>query len=125
MKILALFCFLLMVNLAFSQVAVYGEITSEKKFIQYVTKIGDTLNIGDEITIGLPSTDQGFRFITQGNAKTADWLSGNNVIIHKMKSWSGDKRNYKIYLHIKGYGMVPVLIDYENALLSNEILEID
>lgn len=80
--------------------------------------------IGDTLTIGLPSTDFGFMFITQGNQKTTPALANTKVVVDKLKTFGNKKRGFKMYAQFKGYGMLPVMIDIETALQTGELQNI-
>lgn len=82
----------------------------------YVTKEGDTLTVGQPITLGIPTGAEGFRFLTQGNQPVANWLAGTEVTIHKFKKVRG-----KTYVLFKGYGLLPIYIDYEIARQTGEV----
>ena len=43
------------------------------------------------------------------------------MIIEKLKTYGTRSSGFKIYAHFKGYGLLPVLIDYETALELGEI----
>ena len=105
-----------------SQIAQYNKINKRSKFEMYVTKSGDTLKIGDTLTIGTPTTDQGFAYITQGSQKTHPKLSNKKVKIHKLRSYGSKRSGYKLYVQFKGYGLLPVNIDYETARKKGEII---
>ena len=116
-----LFLFLFFSVAAQSQVAQYGKVNKKSTFDAYITKAGNTIKAGDTIHIKLPSTDTGFMYISQGQQKVSAMLADTKVEVDKIKSYGNKKRGYKVYLHFKGYGMLPVLIDYETALIADEI----
>jgi len=41
--------------------------------------------------------------------------------VDKLKTYGTKKSGYKLYAHFKGYGLIPVLIDYDTALEVGEI----
>jgi hypothetical protein len=90
-------------------------------FTEYITKQGDTLVVGDTLIIGVPTSDLGFVFISQGGLKVANKLSGNKVMINKFKTYGTKKQGFKVYALFGGYGLYPCLIDYETALEVGEI----
>lgn len=83
---------------------------------QYVSKEGDTIHVGQAITLGLPTGNTGFRYITQGNEPVADWLAGETVNIHAFKTVRS-----KMYVLFKGFGLIPVYIDWEIARRAGEV----
>lgn len=100
--------------------AVFDQLTSGT-FNSYVTEDNHTINIGDTLTIGLPSIDRGFRWISQGGQYGANFLAGKKVVVDKLKTYGNKRQGYKMYVHFKGYGLLPVLIDYEIALKTKEL----
>lgn len=95
--------------------------TKPGNFKTYITKTGDTLKVGDVITIGLPRNGDNFTFITQGNVTASAHISGDAVKITKLKSIGNKQRGYKMYAYFKGYGMLPVIFDIDNAIKTEEI----
>ena len=85
---------------------------------EYISNEGDTLKIGQQLTLGIPTGADGFRFITQGNEPVANWLSNTEIEIFKFKKVRG-----KTYVLFKGYGLLPVYIDYETARQTGEVLQ--
>ena len=114
--LLLIFCF----SISYSQTAEYGKLTKKSEYKNYVTKIGDTLKVGDTLTIGIPTSDLGFIYISQGGQRVSNTLADKKVIVDKLKT-NGKKNGYKMYAHFKGYGLLPVLIDYDTALELGEI----
>lgn len=90
------------------------------KYSSYITRKGNTISVGDVITIGTPSTPDGFLWISQGGQQTANFLAGVDVEITKIRTYKGRFAG-KAYLEFKGYGLLPVSIDYEIALKTGEI----
>lgn len=110
------------VNMIISQKTVsFSEIPKKSsKFDTYITRSKDTISIGDTITLGLPSSDIGFRYVTQGGMKCADFLASADVEITRIRTFR-NRFSGKVYLEFKGYGLLPLLIDYETALKIGEI----
>lgn len=48
--------------------------------------------------------------------------SGKKITIHKIKSFGRDKSGFTMWISFKGFGLLPVDVDYENALDSGEII---
>lgn len=100
----------------------FGELPKGKnRFDLYITKSGDTLSVGDNITIGMPSSDNGFNFITQGGVKSAVFLSDRTIEIYRIRTFRDKRFAKRAFVQFKGYGMLPVDIDYELALKRGEI----
>jgi hypothetical protein len=100
--------------------AVHDQLTNGI-FESYVTEAGNTIHTGDTLTIGIPSIDRGFRWISQGGQHGANFLAGKKVVVDKLKTYGNKRQGYKMYVHFKGYGLLPVLIDYEIALRTKEL----
>lgn len=113
---------LCIVNISYSQVAEYNNLDKKADYKTYITKSKDTITVGSVLTIGLPYNQQQFTFITQGNQPTASFLAGNTIKITKLRALGNKTKGYKIYAYFKGYGMLPVIIDVESALLAKEIV---
>lgn len=96
-------------------------LTKKKNYKTYVNQAGKTINIGDTITINQPKTADAFTFITQGNQPAAAFISGDVVTISKLKSIGNKTRGYKMYAYVKGYGLLPVMIDLDQAINAKEI----
>lgn len=113
--------FILSITFTYSQTARYNNLNKKSTYKLYITKAGDSLKIGDTLTIGVPTSDLGFTYISQGGERVAHRLSDKKVIINKLKTYGEIKNGFKMYIHFKGYGLLPVLIDYETALTLGEI----
>jgi hypothetical protein len=103
----------------FAQKAIYNKTKEKGEFIEYQTKSGDLVKIGDTITIGFP-LGQEFTFLTQGDLHVASFLSNSKVVVKKIKSVGNQTRGFKTYMLFGGYG-ASVYIDYESALETGEI----
>lgn len=111
--------FLLTVSFCNAQTTTYNKTKAEGKYIEYQTKSGDKIKVGDTIIIGYPRGEN-FTFITQGNVASGAFLANNKVAITKIRTIGNAKRGYKTYLLFGGYGL-SVYIDYESALETGEI----
>jgi len=113
--------FILSISFCYSQTAEYDKLTKKSSYKLYITKTGDSLKVGDSLRIGIPTSDLGFVHISQGGQRVANWLSEKKVKIDKLKTYGETKNGFKMYAQFKGYGLLPVLIDYETALDVGEI----
>ncbi|WP_369616949.1 hypothetical protein [Flavobacterium sp. CFS9] len=104
-----------------AQTAQYNKIDSESSFKEYMSKAGNTIKVGDTLNIGYPRAGDRFMFITQGNEPTGTVIANAKVVITKIKTIGNKNRGYKTYLLFKGYGMIPVYIDYESAFETGEL----
>ncbi|MDW5288748.1 hypothetical protein [Formosa sp. PL04] len=114
--LLVLFSF----SMGYSQTAEYGKLSEKSNYKVYLTKTGDSLKVGDTLTIGIPTSDLGFTYITQGGQRVSNSLADKKVIVHKLKTYGSAKSGYKMYVLFKGYG-INVFIDYDTALELGEI----
>lgn len=121
MKTLLAILAILSIVAAHAQTAKFNELTETGKFIEYITKSGDTLRVGDKLTIEKPSADSHFNYLTQGNQFVSVSLSGKEIEVSQLKAWGESRNGYKMYAGFKGYG-IPVLIDYESAVANGEII---
>lgn len=103
------------------KIADYETLDKAGDYDAYISRDGDTLRIGDKMTLGLPEGGSIFNWITQGDAQANKKLAGARVIIHKFKCIGKDKTGYKMYVLFKGYGLLPVYMDYEFALRTGEV----
>lgn len=109
-------------NIVLSQTAEFGKIPEGKnKYERYITKAGTVISVGDMITIGMPSSDNGFNYITQLGQKGAVFLSDRTIEVKKIKTFSDIRFQKRAYISFKGYGLALVDIDYELALKTGEI----
>ncbi len=119
MKKVALLLMLISFSI-FGQKAIFNKINSEGNFTEYETKEGVVLKIGDTLKIGYPRNTN-FTFITQGGVPATAFLSNTKVVVTKLKSVGNKTRGFKMYALFKGYGLVPVYIDYDSAFETGEI----
>ena len=120
MKILTLILTLTL-SISFAQTAEFGKLIKKSNYDIYLTKNGDELKIGDTLTIGIPSSDLGFTYISQSGQRVSSMLSEKKIIIDKLKTYGNKTNGYKMYAQFKGYGLIPVIIDYETAFELGEI----
>jgi hypothetical protein len=137
-KVLLTLSIMLFSYVGFSQESLrvtYDEITAaierpsyDGVITEYVAKDGSIYKIGDNITIGVPSSNKTFAFITSGDGLITPLVplsivaSGQKTEIMKFKV-SGTKRaGFTIWLKSKSsIGIGNYNIDFENAILNGEI----
>lgn len=120
MKKLIIILLLAAASTTWGQTAKFGAL-KKGTFETYITRGGAAVSVNDTLALGLPSGNQAFKFITQGNAPVSAQLAGTTVIIDKLKTWGNKKRGFKMYASFKGWGLVPVLIDIEPAIIAGEL----
>lgn len=120
MKILILLIF--SITTCYSQIGEYGQLKKNKQYQSYTTKDGNILKIGDVIHINTIDSDH-YNYISQGGSPGGTILSNKDVIISKLKAWAYQKQEPYMFVGFKGYGMVILYIDYENALQVGEIYD--
>lgn len=122
-KTLLFLLLVLGVNISFAQTAEYGKITEAKKFEEYISKNGDRLKVGDSLQIGIATAATHFVYVSQGEgANMHPTHSGKKVKITKIYSAGRKNSGYKIFINFKGFGLLPVFVDYETALEVGEII---
>jgi hypothetical protein len=112
---------LLTLGFCFSQKAEFNKLFEKESYQEYVSKNNDILKIGDTLIIGIPTSELGFTYISQGGQRVSNTLSGKVIIIDRLKTYGAEKNGFKMYAQFKGYGLLPVLIDYETAFEVGEI----
>jgi len=108
-------------SLSYSQIAEFGNLLKKSTFNEYLSRSGDTIKIGDTLIIGIPTSDLGFTYISQGGERVSNTLAGKSIKIDQLKTYGTKSQGFKMYAQFKGFGLVPVLIDYDTALETGEI----
>lgn len=101
---------------------------SRGNYESYVAKDGSVYQIGDRLTIGVPSSNKTFAFITEGDgillpitALTAA-NSGQETEIKKIWVVGNNRAGYSVYFRTKGLiGISNYSINVENAIATGEI----
>lgn len=109
------------ISISYAQKAEYENLTKKAEYEIYQTKNGFKIKVGDTLKLGVPTSDLGFTYISQNVQRVSNTLAGKNIIIDKLKTYGNKRNGFKMYAHFKGYGLLPVLIDYETALELGEI----
>lgn len=108
-------------SLSYSQIAEFGNLLKKSTYNEYLSRSGDTIKIGDTLIIGIPTSDLGFTYISQGGQRVSNTLAGKSIVIDQLKTYGTKAQGFKMYAQFKGFGLVPVLIDYDTALETGEI----
>ncbi len=116
--------FLFISSLGFSQSVEYGKPIKKGNYTIYKSKDGTTVKVGDTLHINPINSNQ-YTYISQGNIPAGPVISNKDIIITKLKVWSQNKATPKLYIAFKGFGMLPVYIDYESALEIGEIYNLN
>lgn len=123
MKYLLTLFTLLFYSFSFAQIAEFGNLSkNNQSFQEYKSKNGDIIKVGDTLTIGKGLDPLGFRFISQGGGRMHVTHGGKDFVITKIKSYGKAKSGFTIWLNFKGFGLLPVEVDYENALEAGEVI---
>jgi hypothetical protein len=125
MRILLVTIFMIFSNYFFGQEVKYGEVIENGYYDTYHAKDGSTVSVGDTIKLGQPSGNDHFLFIQQGGQYVAPWLADKDVIVTRIKSYGSKKKGYILFVQFKGFGMLPVFIQYDNAVEAGEVLPIN
>ncbi|MCI7556949.1 MAG: SHOCT domain-containing protein [Bacteroidales bacterium] len=142
-KCLFFMCALLSTMLAFSQTTVtFEQIKSStdpkhdfnKEYDAYVASDGHTYAVGDEFTLGVPSSNKSFAYMTSELAMASAILGGGPVAyvgaqwggykvqIRKIKVERNKNRGAMVSMRCYLAGLGGILIQFENALNSGEIV---
>lgn len=138
MKELLLSAVLLVGFVGFSQEIVkvsYEEITNAKErpsyngdITEYVAKDGSVYKVGDKITIGVPSSNKTFAFLSTGDGLMTPLVplsigvSGQKAEIMKFRISGTRRAGFTIWLKAKSAtGMGNYNVDFENAILNGEL----
>lgn len=124
MKKILLLLFALFFTASFSQEnrAIYGEVTTRGTFDEYLSKNGDLLKVGDTLQIGIATGVDRFTYILQGNGNMHPTHSGKKVKITKIFSAGRISSGLKVFINFRGFGLLPVHVDYETAFEVGEII---
>lgn len=109
-----------------------GDLTSEKRpkgeFNSYESKDGSVYKIGDKITIGVPSSNKTFAFITEGDGlllpitQLLASSSGQQVEIKRIDIGGGKRTGFYASVRCKGLtGLSNYSIQLENAISVGEV----
>ena len=137
MKKILLCAVLLVGYVGFSQEtiqATYEEITNAKErptyagdITQYMAKDGSVYKVGDKITIGVPSSNKTFAFLSSGDGLMTPLVplsigvSGQKAEIMKFRISGTRRAGFTIWLKAKSaYGIGNYNVDFENAILNGE-----
>ncbi len=115
--------------------ATYDEITTAKErpsytgdITEYVAKDASVYKIGDMITIGVPSSNKTFAFLSSGDGimtalvPLSIVVSGQKAEIMKFKISGTKKAGFTIWLKAKSAtGIGNYNVDFENAILNGEL----
>lgn len=122
MKNLTITIFFLCVSLTISGQTAQFQNMKNQNYKAYITKAGDTIKVGDRVEIGLPYGADKYTFIFQGGVNAGTVLTGKTVKITKLKATGNDDMGYTMFALFKGFGLLPVEINLENALRVEEVI---
>jgi hypothetical protein len=113
----------------------YGILTSsnerpkiEGEITEYIAKDGSIYKVGDQVTIGVPSSNKTFAFLSTGDGIMTPLVplginvSGQKADIIKFRISGTRRSGFTIWLKAKSpYGIGNYNVDFENAILNGEI----
>lgn len=103
----------------------YTEISSHSNgdtFTSYTGSSGITFNVGDTVTIGVPSSNKTFAFVYLGTSPASVSYSGYKAKIKKIIVYGTSRMGYKVGLKCAGpSAFANYNIDLESAINSAEI----
>jgi hypothetical protein len=107
---------LVFTNYCFCQTIKHNTKIENGFYDQYITKGENSIKKGDSIIIKFPRVGNNYNFITQGTSGAGMILANKKIAVHKIKSF-----NNTVFIQFKGYGLIPVFIEIENAIETKEI----
>lgn len=116
----------------FAQELKYSDLTSDVRpkgeFTSYVGKDGAVYKIGDRITIGVPSSNKTFAFITEGDGiilpitQLTAASSGQETEIKRILVLGTKRSGFYVSIRSKGItGLSNYSIQLENAITTGEV----
>ena len=129
-NLFAAFVLFLSTSLAFSQEVKFSELATATKgeYTSYIGSDGAEYKIGDRLKIGVPSTNQTFSFITQGDGfllpitNLTAASSGTETEIKRIILMGNKRSGYHVMFRTYGItGLANYSIQFENALATGEV----
>lgn len=106
------------------QTAQFMKVEKAGQYQEYITKSGKSIKINDTIEIGIPRSGNRFSFIMQGEGNFCGGVIANTKnVVKKIVAAGRPKIGYKVWIFFKGYGLIPVMIDWEAAVMTGEVIE--
>jgi len=121
---------ILTVTFSFAQEIKHSDLAtaSRGEFTSYIASDGAVYKIGDRIKIGVPSSNQTFAFITEGDGfllpitNLTAASSGQETEIKKIWVVGNKRVGYSVSFRTKGIiGLSNYTIQFENALSTREV----
>ncbi len=98
------------------------------EYSSYIAKDGSVYNVGDRLTIGLPSSNNMFAFIWEGDGilitptNVGAVLSGNETEIKRIYIGGNKRSGFQVWFRTKGLtGLANYSIQIEKAIETGEI----
>lgn len=105
-----------------------GDVRPKGEFTSYVSKDGAVYKIGDKITIGVPSSNKTFAFITEGDGiilpitQLTAISSGQQTEIKRISVFGTKRSGFFVSIRSKGItGLSNYSIQLENAITTGEV----
>ena len=131
-------CMVVVTNQAFTQTLTYEQVTHSdnpknellKKYEAYTASDGYTYKVGENLTVGMPSSNKTCAFLLSELMLATDegpygldakW-SGNLMSIRSIKVDRNKKRGASVIMRCYLAGIGGVLVKFEQALASGEIV---
>lgn len=122
MKQLFTLCFFLFLGLTINAQKASYPVENPGNYKSYISRDSITFNVGDKLEIDLPASGDRYLFISQGQAPAGTAITGAVVTIKKLIATGNQDTGFKMWAQFKGFGLLPVEIDIENALRVGEII---
>ena len=121
---------ILTIAISFAQEINHSDLATASKgeFTSYLASDGAVYKIGDRITIGVPSSNKTFAYITQGDGfllpitNLTAASSGQETEIKKVFVVGNKRAGYSVSFRTKGIsGLSNYSVQFENALSTGEV----
>lgn len=99
----------------------HDALTKAGTYIEYVSKSGATVKVGDSLQINNPSNFERYMYITQNDAYLRADNMNKKLKLKAINVSGDDKKGYSVFFTCKGLGATPVFVRYEDAVQTNEI----
>lgn len=128
-RILVIATFLLITLAGYSQQLRFDQVNEQQKgleFTSYLASDNATYNVGDTLTIGVPSSNKVFAFIWMGDGVITPLqlapvsISGTKSVIKSITVTGTKRQGYKVWFKSKAF-IGTYKIDFEQAITTGEI----
>lgn len=101
--------------------AEYNIQNKKGRYMEYLSSTGDLIKVGDSLEIGVAANFDKFVYITQDVYPMHADHTGKKVKIRSIEVIGNKNSGLSVYFTFKGFGLIPVYVNYEAALKAGEI----